>query len=242
MSNTMRAIAAPMTARSIRCCASAPIVAPTSSTIDSPRRVGHIAASAGRSISGSMCRQTLAIAIRAPVLPAETAQSASPFFTASIARHIEEVRRPDRSAWLGLSVILIATSQWTTVALAASRAMRGEQGRDFLLVAEKEKAHVGPAFERDRRRRDDDRRPVIAAHHVERYPNVAIHRIIDPAAAAFQRFRLKLRRDNSGFAAQGNRCAIALRSQRGASRPARLSVSRFRAPGASARAFERGER
>jgi len=40
-----------------------------------------------------------------------TAQSASPFFTASIARHIEDVRRPDRSAWLGLSVILIATSQ-----------------------------------------------------------------------------------------------------------------------------------
>ena len=56
-------------------------------------------------------RQTLAIAISAPVLPAETAQSASPFFTASIACHIEDVRRPARSAWLGLSVILTATSQ-----------------------------------------------------------------------------------------------------------------------------------
>ncbi len=90
MSNTMRAIAAPMIARSIRCWASAPIVAPTSSTIDSPRSVGHIAAIAGRSICAIVRRQTLAIAISAPVLPAETAQSASPFFTASIACHIDD--------------------------------------------------------------------------------------------------------------------------------------------------------
>ena len=50
--------------------------------------------SPGRSISGIVCRQTFAIAISAPVLPAETAQSASPRFTASIARHIDETRRP----------------------------------------------------------------------------------------------------------------------------------------------------
>ena len=111
MSKTMRAIAAPMIARSIKCSASAPIVAPTSSTIDSPRSVGHIAAIAGRSICDMVRRQTLAIAISAPVLPAETAQSASPFFTASIACHIDDVRRPARRAWLGLSVILTATSQ-----------------------------------------------------------------------------------------------------------------------------------
>ena len=37
-----------------------------------------------------MCRQNFAIAISAPVLPAETAQSASPFFTASIASHIDD--------------------------------------------------------------------------------------------------------------------------------------------------------
>jgi hypothetical protein len=35
-----------------------------------------------------------AIAISAPVLPAETATSASPFFTASIASHIEDFQRP----------------------------------------------------------------------------------------------------------------------------------------------------
>ncbi len=48
----MRAVAAPITARSTRCSASAPIEAPTSSTIDSPRKVGHSAAIAGRSIPG----------------------------------------------------------------------------------------------------------------------------------------------------------------------------------------------
>src|SRR6516165_9920107 len=48
----------------------------------------------------------------APVLPADTATSASPFFTASIASHIDEVLRPRRRAWLGLSFILTATSVW----------------------------------------------------------------------------------------------------------------------------------
>jgi hypothetical protein len=35
------------------------------------------------------------------VLPADTATSASPCFTASIASHIDEDLRPRRSAWLG---------------------------------------------------------------------------------------------------------------------------------------------
>ena len=98
------------------------MVAPTSSTIDSPRSVGHIAAIAGRSIGAIVCRQNLAIAIKAPVLPAETAQSAAPDFTASIVCHIDETRRPVRRAWLGLSLILTATSVLKTRDLAASLA------------------------------------------------------------------------------------------------------------------------
>ena len=86
------------------------MVAPRSSTTESPRAVGHIAASAGRSIPGNMRRQNRAIAASAPVLPAETATSASPFLTASMASHIDEVLRPRRSAWLGLSCMLTATS------------------------------------------------------------------------------------------------------------------------------------
>jgi hypothetical protein len=46
-----------------------------------------------------MVRKSIfAMAINAPVLPAETATSASPFFTASTASHIEDFRRPLRSA------------------------------------------------------------------------------------------------------------------------------------------------
>ena len=61
-----------------------------------------------------------AIAIRAPVLPAETTASASPFLTASIAIHIDDFHRPWRSAWLGFSFIFTATSVWT-IREAASR-------------------------------------------------------------------------------------------------------------------------
>ena len=45
------------------------------------------------------------IAISAPVLPAETATSASPSFTHSMVCHME-VSRPRRSTWLGLSSML----------------------------------------------------------------------------------------------------------------------------------------
>ena len=110
MARTIRAIAEPMTARSTRCRASAPMVAPRSRTIDLPRIVGHVAAIAGRSRPGIMCRQIFAMAIKAPVLPAETATSASFFFTASRASHIDDVRRPVRNATLGLASIRTETS------------------------------------------------------------------------------------------------------------------------------------
>jgi len=50
------------------------------------------------------------------------ATSASPFLTASMASHIEEVLRPRRSAWLGLSCMLTATSVWMTRDTAFSAA------------------------------------------------------------------------------------------------------------------------
>jgi len=49
---------------------------------------------AGRSIPSIILRLKRDIAINAPVLPAETATSASPFFTASIASHIDDFQRP----------------------------------------------------------------------------------------------------------------------------------------------------
>ena len=73
--------------------------------------VGQRAASAGRSMPFMVWRQIFAIAINAPVLPAETAASASPRFTASIAIHMEDVRRPLRKAWLGWSSMRIDTAE-----------------------------------------------------------------------------------------------------------------------------------
>ena len=61
-----------------------------------------------------------AIAISAPVLPADTQTSAWPFLTASIARHIDDFQRPCRKAWLGLSSIRTATSQWENSLASAS--------------------------------------------------------------------------------------------------------------------------
>ena len=66
----------------------------------------------GRRISFDM-------AMKAPVLPAETATSASPLCTASMASHRLEPL-PRRSAWLGLSVMLMESAVWTTRDLAAS--------------------------------------------------------------------------------------------------------------------------
>ena len=74
-------------------------------------------------------RQNFDIAISAPVLPAETHTSASPFFTASIAFHIDDFQRPWRSAWLGLSSMRTATSQWTKSLTAASLGSRSSTGR-----------------------------------------------------------------------------------------------------------------
>ncbi len=76
----------------------------------SPRVVGHMAAIAGRSIVAMVLRQIFAIAISAPVLPAETQASESPSRTAWIACHIEDLPRPVRMATLGFSSMATATS------------------------------------------------------------------------------------------------------------------------------------
>ena len=131
-------------AKSISWWASAPIVAPTSSTTLSPRSVGQIAAIAGRSMLAMVRRQNFDIAISAPVLPAETQTSASPVLTASIAFHIDDFQRPWRSAWLGLSSIRTATSQWDE--LAGARRACGNLariGRTTSSLPEDQEADIG---------------------------------------------------------------------------------------------------
>ncbi|MGY3073779.1 hypothetical protein ACVWZZ_000150 [Bradyrhizobium sp. LM6.10] len=77
---------------------------------------------------GSVRRWKRDIAISAPVFPAETVTSASPFFTASMASHMEEVLRPRRSAWLGFSSPLTATSVWMIFEAAFSAGWRSSSG------------------------------------------------------------------------------------------------------------------
>ncbi len=75
-----------MMANSTSWVASLDTLAPTSSTVLAPLSVGQLATMAGRSNSlATILRISLEIAIRAPVLPAETAAWASPVFTASTA-------------------------------------------------------------------------------------------------------------------------------------------------------------
>ena len=66
---------------------------------------------AGRSMPGRVRSTNLAIAISAPVLPAETTPAASPVCTASMARRMLEPR-PARSAVEGLSSAAITRSVW----------------------------------------------------------------------------------------------------------------------------------
>jgi len=105
------------------------MVAPTSSTTLSPRSVGQMAAIAGRSMVAMVRRQNFDMAMSAPVLPADTQASDVPDLTASIALHMDDFQRPWRSAWLGLSSILTATSQWKNSLLSASLGYLASSGR-----------------------------------------------------------------------------------------------------------------
>ena len=67
---------------------------------------------AGRSMPGSVFSANFAMAISAPVLPADTQASASPFFTALMAKRMEELR-PLRSATEARSLESTTSSVWT---------------------------------------------------------------------------------------------------------------------------------
>jgi len=121
--------ASPMMANSTSCSASLPILAPTSSTAVWPLKLGQLATMAGRSSPGAdMRRISLEIAIRAPVLPAETTPPASPVFTASTAFHRLEPL-PRRMAWAGFSSMATTFSVWRISATASDRSARANSGR-----------------------------------------------------------------------------------------------------------------
>ena len=82
---------------------------------------------------------SLAIAIIAPVLPADSAAWAWPCFTALIASPIEVVRAR-RIAWLGFSSAVMRSVVWTSSVTPAILLVLGELGLDQLLVAVNDEA------------------------------------------------------------------------------------------------------
>ena len=143
--------------------------------MQAPLSVGHSAAIAGRSMPGSIFRLNLAIAISAPVLPADTATSASPFLTASMASHIEDFQRPLRSAWLGLSSIRTATSVCTSRAAALSCGWAASSGSILARSPNRMNFAVGMLRQRQLRARNDHGGPMVAPHGVERDADLLGH-------------------------------------------------------------------
>ena len=143
-------------------------------------RVGHCPAIAGRSTPGMVVSTSLAMAIRAPVLPAETTKSASPFCTASIDSHMLDPR-PRRSAWLGLSAHLHHRVGVDDGGALHERRMLLQKRLDAGFVAEKQEPHAGMALEGDGGTRHDDGRACVSPHGVKRYGSRCCH---DPLSAA----------------------------------------------------------
>ena len=116
-----------MTANSTRRSASHTTLAPTSRTEVTPRKVGQLATRAGRSMSPAIRSNRRDIAIRAPVLPAETAAVDSPERTLSTAFHME-VSLPRRMACAGLASLLITPVAGRTSLTLATSGKRASTG------------------------------------------------------------------------------------------------------------------
>ncbi len=116
--------AAPMIANSTSWAASDVMLAPTSSTAVTPFKVGQLATMAGRSRSLETIRRiSLEIAIRAPVLPAESAACASPWRRDSTAFHRLEPL-PRRRAWAGFSSMAMTRAVWRMSQTSAALGQR----------------------------------------------------------------------------------------------------------------------
>ena len=204
MPKTIRAIAAPITARSTRCCASPPMVAPTSSTINSPRSVGHIAAIAGPLDRRHRMQAELGHRHQgAGVAGGDRAIGGAGLHRFDRLPH----RRDAPPGAQGLARLVAHLDRDIGVndaRLGRELRVTLENLPDRLLLAVEEELEVRPALERDRRGRDDDARPVVAAHRVQRYANVARHSLDPTAPKRVARAAPGVGRDNSGFVAQGN--------------------------------------
>ena len=164
-------MAAPMTAKSTSCCASR---ADRGADIEHDRfrraASARCAAIAGRSMPAIVRRQNFDIAISAPVLPAETATSASPFFTASMRAATSTTSSgPGAAPGSACRPSRPRRRCGRTAAAAFSAGCAAEQRRRSR--PRRRTAGIrcpGWRSSDERGAGNDHRRPVVAAHGVER--------------------------------------------------------------------------
>ena len=181
MPNRMRAVAAPMTARSTRCSASAPIEAPRSSTIDSPRSVGQSAAIAGRSIP----RQHFELEFRHRHERAGIAARNSDVGVALFHRLDREPHRGFPAA-IAQRLARFGVHAYRDLGVNDPRSrferrLRVDKRRDLRRVAEEEKFAFGMALQRQFRTGNDHGGAVVSPHRIERNADLVWHRMIDLA-------------------------------------------------------------
>ena len=182
MSNRTRAMAAPMIAKSTSCWASAPMVAPTSSTMLSPRMVGQIAGN-GRAVD---VRHRAQAELRHRHQRAGIAGRNADIGLAVLDRF-------DRLPHGGFPAALTQRLAGLVVHRNGNVAM-GEGGNrldarqacqhrlDRLGFAEQQEADVGTALHDLLQGGQDDGRALVAPHHINGNPDQM--RILSPARAA----------------------------------------------------------
>ena len=166
MPSTAVASALPITANWTSCAGVQFTLAPRSSAVVTPLRVGNCDAIAGRSMPGSVFSTKRAMAMSAPVLPADTQACAVPSLTRLTATRIDESFFL-RSASAGGSSIVTTSLAGRIVmrsgaATATWRAPRRAGSRPT-----SDHARVGRLLEKGERGRHGDRRTVVAPHRVD---------------------------------------------------------------------------
>ena len=150
----------------------------------SPRRVGNSVAIAGRSMPGRVFSTNLAIAISAPVLPADTTPSARPSATASIASRMLD-RRAGAQRQRRLGVVEHRPRRYGAARRLRQPRQLCSSGAILAFVAEQQEMGVGmPLAARYSAPRSDHRRRAVAAHRVEGDCGAVAHRArLWPSAA-----------------------------------------------------------
>ena len=115
MFSTAETSALPITANCTSCSGEQLTLAPRSSAVVTPLRVGNCDAMAGRSMPGNVFSTKRAMAISAPVLPADTQACAVPSLTRLMATRIDESFFLRSASAGGSSIATTSVAAWMTM-------------------------------------------------------------------------------------------------------------------------------